>query len=215
MTMFNNDSFRALQPEQMMIHVKMFNTSLETYETQCNSKVFKFLPRQSTPVPADLVYYIYEQMKYKGVFPILPNASLEDKKKAYREAMLAYLGGDLRERISNYLAEEDEQRKRGVTNPLRHRRLNQALNWQKEITALLEIDSPIEEQLSFLDAAKRKELGITDENIQKFEDAEDIFSSVAMHGMSANVLERAPSDEKKSRKRVDTFKDADVSDLEA
>lgn len=214
--MFNNDSFKALQPEQMMIQIKMYNTSLESHDVQCNSKVFKFLPRSSTLVPADLVYFVYEQMKYRGIFPVLPNMSEDDKKKAYREAMITYLNGDLRERISNYLAEEDEQRKRGVTNPLRHHKLKQALNWQKEITALLEIEKPIEEQLSFMDQDKRKELGTDGEHVQKFE-GESIFSAEAMQGMQVQVLNeqvaQEPARRGRPKKAADSFKDVDVGDI--
>lgn len=210
--MFNNDSFKALQPEQMMMQVKMFNTSLESYDIQCNSRVFKFYPRQSTMVPADLVYYIYEQMKYKGVFPILPNASEIERKKAYRDAMLTYLTGDLRERISNYLAEEDEQRKHGVTNPLRSRKLTQALNWKKEITVLLEIESPIEDQFSFLDADKRKELGTDGEHVKKYE-GEDIFSESAMQNVQVQVLDQEVVRRGRPRKNAETFKDANVDDI--
>jgi len=139
--------------------MQMYNTSLERFEVQCCSKVFKFEPRQSTEVPDEMVKMIYERTQHKGVFPIYPHMELPEIKVAARKAMLAYLNGALRERIVNYRAMTDEYKLRGVTLD-KDPRYDRALRWDKEIRAYLEIEAPLEEELSFLDQETREKLGM-------------------------------------------------------
>lgn len=139
----------------------MYNTSLETFDHQCNSIVFKFFPRQATNVPDDLKDFVYESLKARGVFPLIPGKTPEEIKKDARNAMISYLKGTIEERITNFIAQMDEFKKKGVTvdeDP----RLTRAKRWKKELIAVLEMEAPIEEELSFLDDATREGLGITE-----------------------------------------------------
>lgn len=131
----------------------MFNASLEKFKIQCDSKVFVFNPRESTEVPdypMELVGFVYAQTKDRGVFPIYPNMSEADIKKAERQALINYRSGFLNERIVNYIAQQDEFKKNGITlseDP----RFKRAKRWSEEILKKLELEAPLEQELSFLE----------------------------------------------------------------
>ena len=139
--------------------MKMYNTSMEGFKCQCDSKVFVFKPRESTEVPESLTGFLYERYKDSGIFIILPeDTPLQVKKKA-RDALLSYLHGALRERIINFNAEADEARRRGATLP-KSSLFERALRWDKEIRIKLEVEAPIERELSFLSEEERKKIGM-------------------------------------------------------
>ncbi len=60
--------------------MRMFNTSLEKFQIQCDSKVLFFTPRTSTVVPDHLVEHVYAQTKDMGVFPMRTEWTPEETK---------------------------------------------------------------------------------------------------------------------------------------
>ncbi len=145
--------------------MKMFNASLERFKFQCDSIVFRFEPRSAIEVPDRLVEFVYNAHKHYGVFPIYPSMTQDDIKKAHREAMKSYLYGRIRDRILNYQSMVDDYKKRGVTIE-KDARFERALRWDKEIRTYLNIEAPLEEELSFLTHEERLGVGIDDERIQ-------------------------------------------------
>lgn len=203
-----------------MEYVKMVNASLDSFKLQCNSKVFKFEPRSSVKVPLDLVDFMMNQLRDKGVFPVYPTMTAEQVKSAERSALISYLNGALRERIINYYSQQDDYKKRGVTlqdDP----RFKRALRWDKEIRAKLELESPIEEELSFLNADQRKSIGINDDNIKHQEDAAlNIFDPdfiLESNGYKSQKNDEVVEKPRRGRKPApSSFKDTDImSDMEA
>lgn len=189
---------------------KMFNTSLEDFSIQCDSKFFQFNKRSSTMVDDHLVEFVYAQTKDRGVFPVYSSMTKDEIKKGARKALLCYLDATLRQRIRNYIAQQDDFKKKGITwsdDP----RLTRAIRWEKEIVAMLEMEAPINEELSFLDAERRKSLGIDDSRIQSFEgealfDADDIL--VESNLASPDVIRRAAGRPKKADKL--SFEQTDI-----
>jgi hypothetical protein len=147
--------------------MKMFNTTLEKVEKQFNSVMYVFLPGQETDVPDNMLQFIEPAMKDLGVVAMRPEMSAEELKEAKRQGLIAYVKGALRERIVNFIRQEDEFKKNGVTLE-REPRFQRALRWEKEIMALLKMEKPIEEELSFLTHDQRKEIGIDDARIEHF-----------------------------------------------
>lgn len=143
------DVEKYIQKPQTMT-VKMFNASLESYKRQFDSKPFRFLKNDYCEVPMDLVAHVYEAFKDFGVFPIFPEMTKEDIKSAHRNALLAYLKGKLAESIRAYQWKADQAKKEGVTLPT-DSRFARVIKWKDELTAKLNSDSPIEEELSFND----------------------------------------------------------------
>lgn len=194
----------------MLNQTKMFNTTLEDFMIQCDSKVFIFTKRASTLVDNHLVEFVYAQVKDRGVFPLYPSMTKDEIKQEKRKAMLSYLKSTLRQRIRNYIAQQDDFKKKGVTysNDVR---LDRAIRWEKEIIAILEVEAPIHEELSFLDAKHRKALGIDDKRIQDFA-GESLFDSdeilVANDLATPEVVKRSAGRPKKLA-QVDSFKDID------
>ncbi len=191
-------------------NMKAFNASLDSFKVQCNSVVFKFTARGAIIVPDELAPFIYNQFKERGVFLIRPSMTREEVKEAHRQALLEYLSGTLEERIRNYTSREDEDRKRGITIQ-RHPKFEEALRWKAEIIELLEMERPIEVELSFLDAERRKKLGFGKESIQEVK-GDDLFADFE----SIEILE--PSEDgfeepSKKRGRPKTFKELDLQDL--
>jgi len=160
--------------------MKFYNTSLETFDRMVDSRVFKFFPREYTEVPDQYVDMLYEQVKMWGCFPIRHGMTEEQIKKAKYDALKEYLNGALRIRIECYAMQKDQYNKMGITlQP--DAREKRALRWREEIHRLLELESPIEEELSFLSSEDRKALGIDASNIKDVEDKlkdipQDIFS---------------------------------------
>ncbi|OQA61431.1 MAG: hypothetical protein BWY41_00111 [Candidatus Atribacteria bacterium ADurb.Bin276] len=147
---------------------KMMNVTLETYKTQCDSYPFIFpkmgtykevkdevtgeivekIPLNIVEVPDRLAPLLYEQMKSKGVFIIPDNP--EEFEEAKRQAMINYLNGRLKTRISNHLMQKDEYERKGSTFQFTET-FNEALRWDKEIRHVLNQQKPMRESGSFLD----------------------------------------------------------------
>lgn len=199
--------------------VKMFNVSLEDFKIQCDSKVFVFKKRSATLVDDYLVQFVHEQTKDRGVFPIYLSMDKAAIKKAARTAMLLYLSGTIQQRIRNYASQHDDFRKKGVTfaNSPHYER---ALRWEKEIIAMLEIEAPIHEELSFLDTERREALGIDDKRVQQFS-GEDLFDADELVFENTETLADAGIAVKKTvavkgKKGFQSYKAQDLEkDLEA
>lgn len=149
--------------------VKCFNATLEPVEWQCDGVFYMFQPRKIAEIPAHIASFLEVQCRRKGVVP-LPHGidqAHPDFKGFERRALIAYLNGDLRERARNYQAEADEYKRKGVTLE-EHRRFKEAMRWAKEIRHRLEMEAPIEEELSFLDKSDREKIGIKDDNVIDF-----------------------------------------------
>lgn len=147
--------------------IKFFNATLDTIKIQCDSKVFRFVPRGTTEVPFSLVYVLEAQVKDKGVFPVYPYYSQDQIKQKELEALRHYKDqGDLKSRLVNFFAYVDEMKKRGVTlddSP----EMRRAIRIKKELEVYLKENHADEVELSFFDEDKRKELGIADGNFTK------------------------------------------------
>lgn len=196
--------------------MKMFNASLEKYKVQCNSIVFRFEPRSFTVVPDELWPFLYTQLKDCGVFAVKPSMAKEQVKEEHRTALLAYLSGRLAERIVNYTSQEDEFRKKGITFK-RHARFDEALRWEQEIRQILEMERPIEVELSFLNEERRKQLGFDKASIQMVE-GDDLFEDfdnveIAKASGAGFQSESSDDDAPKKRGRPKTFKGLEAPEL--
>ena len=169
--------------------MKMYNTSLDTFKTQCDSRTYVFRPKEATEVRDDLALILEDRLKDYGVFVIRPEDSLETIKKKTRAALLAYRNGRLRERIGNFMARQDEERLRGATHVM-NPAFDRALRWDKEITALLELEAPIEQELTFLNEEQRKKASLQEGTFTHLADK----STVVTHGLKATVFEVAEKD---------------------
>ena len=186
--------------------MKLYNASLESFKLQCDSKVFRFHPRSFTEVPDDLANLVYEMKKDWGVFIVYPGMSKEAKKQAVRTALLSYLGGALHERIKNYASQADEFRKKGITLE-DNKHSKEAKRWDKEIREVLEMEAPIYEELSYLDAKRRKKLGIDAKNVKHVE--ENIFDSDEI--LEANKIV-GPKKIKKEEPKQESFTELDLDE---
>jgi len=188
---------------------KMFNTSLEDFAIQCDSKFFQFNKRSSTLVDDHLVQFVYAQTKDRGVFPVYPSMTKDQVKKEARLALLSYLDATLRQRIRNYIAQQDDYKKKGITWT-DDVRLTRAIRWEKEIVDMLEMEAPIHEELSFLSAKRREELGIKDDRVMDFEgeslfDSDDILAENDL--ATPDVLKRKAG---RPAKKAASFEDVDL-----
>lgn len=187
--------------------MKFYNTSLETMDVMCDSKVFKFYPRQYTEVPVELAGFLYEQVKSWGCFPIKDGMTDAEIKEAKYKALKDYLKGALRIRIDNYGMQKDMYQKLGVTlQPDAAEK--RALRWKTEIHKLLELESPLEEELSFIGAEDRKLLGIDVPNIQ---DVEDKLANIPQNVFDVKTIKDAEVKKVGRPKKIDSFDD--VKDL--
>lgn len=147
---------------------KMMNVTLENYKTQCDSYPVVF-PKMGTykeiinadtgavlerielnvvEVPDRLAPMLAEQMQHKGVFLVPENPA--DFEEAKREALIRYVNGRLKTRITNYLMQKDEYEKKGSTFQYTDG-FEESLRWDKEIRHVLNQQRPIRETGSFLD----------------------------------------------------------------
>lgn len=173
---------------------RMYTASLEKFKIQCNSIVFVFRPRTFTKIPNDLVPFILQQIANRGVF-LVPDDVAEGSQefnKRKREALLAYLGVWLRERIVNHLAQQDDFRRKGVTL-LADARFERAIRWEKELRQELQSFAPIEEELSFLEEKRTENTVLPNSK----PDVEESYSE------SAKTVEELPK-----KKRGRPFKKA-------
>lgn len=148
--------------------MQMMNASLEDVKTQCDSQVFRFKAREKIEVPQHLSKFLLDQLSKKGIF-IVPDKP-EDFEKAHYAALRNYLNGTLKIRIQNYLHEQDEFKKKGVTlQPSKD--FERALRHQKELTEILNEKAPDTVELSYLDM---KDMKIEAEVQKAFEVAVDV-----------------------------------------
>jgi len=147
---------------------KMMNVTLENYKTQCDSHPVVF-PKMGTykeiinadtgavleridlsvvEVPDRLASMLAGQMLHKGVFLVPENPA--EFEEAKREALIRYVNGRLKTRITNYLMQKDEYEKKGSTFQYTDG-FEEALRWDKEIRHVLNQQRPIRETGSFLD----------------------------------------------------------------
>jgi hypothetical protein len=187
--------------------MKMYNTSLESFKVICDAKVFEFKPREYTEVPDNIADMLYNQVKAWGVFPIRPNITEEELKQAKFKALKDYLNGALRVRLECYDMQKDHYARINVTLPPQRDQIK-AMNWQKEIHKVLELESPIEVVPSFLDEETRKAIGIDLPNVEHIKDKlnqidQNIFSPAAI---AKAEVKRAPGRPKK----VDSFLDPEI-----
>lgn len=147
---------------------KMMNVTLENYKTQCDSRVFIF-PKMGTykevinadtgavlekkdlsivDVPERLAPLLAEQMMTKGVFLIPENPN--EFEEAKRQALIRYVNGRLKTRITNFVMQKDEYERRGSTFQFSDE-FEEAIRWDKEIRHVLNQQRPIRESGSFLE----------------------------------------------------------------
>lgn len=157
--------------------MRFYTASLEKFKIQCDSVVFVFKPREFTFVNDHLAAFVAETVKYRGVFSVPDDCQEDDDifRKKKRRALLDYLGIWLRERIINFLAYQDELRKKGATI-VEDPRLVRALKWQSELRQVLGAEAPIEEELSFLET-KRTE---NTQSVEEVKPVEPSFAEVAV-----------------------------------
>ena len=158
--------------------VKFYNPTLETFKCQCDSKVFRFSPKEYTEVPFSLMYILEKQLADYGVFIVYPTMTQDDIKKKEFECLKHYKdNGVLKARIVNFFAYVDEMKKRGMTideSP----EMKRALRMKKEIEILLKENKHVDIELSFFDDVQRKEYGLEVDNAQyvgsKLPDIEEV-----------------------------------------
>lgn len=157
--------------KEMFEKTVILNTTLEKVKWQCDGSVYIFEPRSETKIPQPLAQFLNAQCGFKGLVALPPMYEKGDQswRMAERAGLLSYLSGALSERKRNYEAQMDEYKKRGVTldeSP----RYKECIRWMKEIRHKLEMEAPIEEELSFLESEERKKLGIDGAKIINFSD---------------------------------------------
>lgn len=182
--------------------MKFYNTSLEKFDEMVDSRVFKFYPREYTEVPDHLADMLYEKVKAWGCFPIRPNMTDAQIRDAKYQALKDYLKGALRIRIDNYGMQKDMYQKLGVTiQPDAAEK--RALKWKTEIHKVLELESPLEEELSFLDTEDRKALGIDLPNSQYVKDK---LANIDQSTFDVDKVKKAEV-QKVGRKKIESFEE--------
>lgn len=159
--------------------MKFFNPTLETFSWPCDGKHYVFTRQETTEVPDNLAPFIEEQCAARGIFALRYGI---DFKATHRRALITYLKECLSIRLSYVAAHKyDIKMKSGVEladSPLwaRWRR------WYTEIMKKLELEAPIEEEISFLTEAEMTKLGINSEKLVAFEEAgiieKDVFKKI-------------------------------------
>ena len=142
-----------------------FNTTLEKIKKMCCSKSFVFDPRSYTEVDDNLSDFMEVALKDWGVVKCQHGITESELKELKRQGLINYVKGILRVRINNYLSEKEDFKRRGVQLP-DDVRLVRALRHEKEIYALLNMERPIEQELSYLTEEQRKNMGIDDGRIE-------------------------------------------------
>lgn len=130
---------------QIYNQVKFYNPTLEDFECQSDNKVYVFKKQAYTFVPAHIAELVYSQWCHRGIFIVNEDTFTEDR----RAALLKYVENHLDNRIRNYRAFMDDERKRGVTNITETHELKETIRWKKEILAMLEKEKPVKEFLSY------------------------------------------------------------------
>jgi hypothetical protein len=185
--------------------MKMYNTSLGSFIVVCEAKVFEFKPREYTEVPDSIVDMLYAQVKAWGVFPVRNGMSEEELQNAKFAALKAYLNGALRVRLECYDMQKDHYARINVTLPPQRDQIK-AMNWQKEIHKLLEMESPIEVVPSFLDDETRKAIGIDLPNVEHIKDK---LAGIDQNMFAPDALKTAVVEPRKPGrpKKLDSFVD--------
>lgn len=157
-------------------------------------------------VPDNLAPFLYNQFNLRGLMMASARVGTAEFKKAHREALIKYLGIYLRERIVNFMAFEDEMRRKGariIPDP----RFERALRWEKELRELLNKDAPIEEELSFYES-KRVEGSTIPEGALSLQDGE-------VEVVQESFLEEPVKPVKRGRPKVDEVRVVSVDGVPA
>lgn len=132
----------------MPVIESVFNASFEKHEIMIYSRMFTFEPRSIANVPEQYIMPLEAEHSTKGLVVIRHG---DDVKVKEREALINYLQ-HLGQKISNYQAWMDMERKRGSTIE-EPRAMIQAKKWKEQIIKKLEIEAPLEVEKSFLSNA--------------------------------------------------------------
>lgn len=158
--------------------MKFFNPTLEDFSWPCDGKHFHFKKQEVTEVPDNLAPFIEEQCNHRGVFALRYGI---DFKTAHRQSLLTYLKECLAIRLSYVAAHKFDMKLKGIEledTPLwsRWRR------WYAEIMKKLEMEAPIEQEISFLTEAEMAKAGIDSDKLVAFEKAgvvqKDLFKKL-------------------------------------
>lgn len=170
----------------------IYNATLEDTEVQCNSTMYSFKAQESTQVPDDLVNFIIGDYGHRGLFALKYGM---DIKKARRDALLAYVRGTLDERIKNYIREMDEAKRRGVTID-EAPAFKRAKQWRAEILEMLNVEAPLDKELSYT-----KDFKPWDDSI--FNEAPKVFNTI-------EELEELHKQKEPKKKVKVSYKDLDI-----
>jgi len=175
------------------ITIPFLNASLESYKKQFDGQVFRFNKNATVEVPLPLVEHVYEAMREFGCFPIFPNMTKEEINEAYRDALMLYADGKLKDCIKAYQWKLDESKRNGSTVE-KERRHERMIKWRDEIYSMMDKERPKEEEGSFNDV-----------------DREGLLNPFA--GFENAVVETAAEREAKSEKRMANAKKTSFADV--
>lgn len=149
--------------EQLQLNVQstpFFNATHESFKIQCDSKIFVFKGRSITSIPNDLAEFVFEQVKERGVFPILASDNKNTIKQKEVNALKHFKeAGHLSQRIAYYNSYYDAMKAAGKTVD-HSRHFKDALRHDKELALYLNIHDVPQETTSYLTKEQREAAGI-------------------------------------------------------
>lgn len=127
--------------------VRFYNATKEKFKLIVDNKQYRFAPEGYADIPADLAQLVYEQYKYKGIFPMADGMDFETEK---RQALLNYVEMGLTTNIENYNRAIEERKVAGMVFNEEPRILTMWKRVKSEILQLLNATQPVYEEPSYL-----------------------------------------------------------------
>lgn len=131
----------------MPLMLNVYNTTLEKWRRQFNSKGYTFEPRSLTKVPEEMEHTIRTEYAPLGLVILNPGDDLKSKEK---EGLLNYLDF-LNFRMNSNQLYLDEKKRNGVTVE-EPRSQVQMKAWKKELIEILKLDEGYAPLTSFKDS---------------------------------------------------------------
>lgn len=167
----------------------VFNATLEKWPIVLTSRYFAMEPRSVTKVPEDMAWMVERFHNHKGLFIVRFG---DDIKSQERQALIKYRSF-LNARIKRFQSWLDQMKLEGKTvdKPklmLRYER------WFDEVTKKLEIEAPLDQELSYLD-----------DDHMKNEDVAGIFAGFKQNAVLMSAAEDAATRPIRKKKPISSF----------
>lgn len=167
--------------------MRFFNCTLEQKDWQCDCFQFSFKPRSILNVPERISWIAKDELKEYGIIP-LDGLDKNTFAEAERAALLDYLQNNIKRRIMNFDSYYEDLRRTGVTFEKNDPLYLKLLRWEKELSHKLNMERPIDVELSYLTKEEREKIGVDGEKFFNFEEKNEV-EKLKKNGMHFNLFD--------------------------